>query len=300
MSTLLKGILFSSTICGCYLIHSIVKNNYPKKYLDYKIKVFIYGIKMYSKFQICRKKMYLLVFPYYNKIKNFFFPKDLINGPDSFLYFYKNNELIYEFKLTYKQVIEDNLLPIEVEDLNNIEFNYDSDKLKLFIKDYEPKDYDFLVIENRNKKKTDIIFRSKDNAYDIDKLEYSKNDFLLIQLIISTESKNIELMNDVYNFNITGNRIDKNFIFLYKKYIDMNLVKIEDYSLFIVDKDLEQFVLNNNDSIKLEDGKYISYISSSQEGTYVSYISSKKQEDENVELIYDRENGKDETYDIIN
>ena len=276
MSTLLKGILFSSTICGCYLIHSIVKNNYPKKYLDYKIKVFIYGIKMYSKFQICRKKMYLLVFPYYNKIKNFFFPKDLINGPDSFLYFYKNNELIYEFKLTYKQVIEDNLLPIEVEDLNNIEFNYDSDKLKLFIKDYEPKDYDFLVIENRNKKKTDIIFRSKDNAYDIDKLEYSKNDFLLIQLIISTESKNIELMNDVYNFNITGNRIDKNFIFLYKKYIDMNLVKIEDYSLFIVDKDLEQFVLNNNDSIKLEDGKYISYISSSQEGTYVSYISSKK------------------------
>jgi hypothetical protein len=80
----------------------------------------------------------------------------------------------------------------------------------------------------------------------------------------------------------------------------MNLVKIEDYSLFIVDKDLEQFVLNNNDSIKLEDGKYISYISSSQEGTYVSYISSKKQEDENVELIYDRENDKDETYDIIN
>ena len=257
MSILFKGCVIIGSV---FVITKIFKKINPKLYSSYKMKCFISGLKMYSKVQILKTKLRLLTIPYYNKIKKIIWKKDLINGPDSFLHFYKNNELVDQYKISYKDVIENQLLPIEKDDSNELEYKFEPNNLIEYVRNLESSNYDYLVIENYNKKKTDIIVRSKENALDLVNIEYSKTEFLILQLNIEDKNINLELTNDLFNLNVNGNIIDKNMVFLYNKYIN-NLFKFTmEYTIFIVDRELNQVQLSNEDSIKLDQGKYIANV----------------------------------------
>ena len=260
-------------IGGIFLVSKIFNKINPKLYSSYKMKVLIYGIKMYSKMQILKMKFRVLTMPYYNKIKKMIWKKDIINGPDSFLHFYKNNEIVDEFKISFKNVIENQLLPIEKDDSNELEYKFDAKKLIEYVKNFESSNYDYLVIENYNKKKADIIVRSKENAFDLENIEYSKTEFLIMQLNIEDKNINLELYNDSFNLNINGNSIDKNMVFLYNKYINNNFKFTNEYTIFIVDSQLEQLQLSNEDSVKLDQGKYI------------AKITDKRPQEESYEVI---------------
>ena len=257
MASFFKGCV---AIGGIYLVSKLFNKINPTLYSSYKTKAFIYGVKMYSKIQILLMKLKILTKPYYKKIKQFIWKKDLVNGPDSYLYFYKNNEIVDKFKMSFKHVIEKQLLPIEKDDSDELQYTFDYQNLVEYVKNFESSDYEYLVIENYNKKKADIIVRSKENAYDLEKIEYSKTEFLIIHLNIEDQNINFDLYNDCFNLNINGNTIDKNMVFLYNKYINNNFKFTSDYNIFIVDSQLEQLQLTNKDSVKLDQGKYIAKI----------------------------------------
>jgi len=238
----------SSIIIGSiYLTNKFLNLHFSSDYNKYKLKCFFIGIRCYSKYQIIYNKCLLLCYPYYKKIKALFYKKKQPSLPDSSLTFYKDNQILSSF------AISGNLLP--QEPTNDDDTIYNVELLREFIANVKETSYDFYVIENKNKKVSDFIIRTSDNETDLISLNNSGNEFLLINLNYSEKSIALELTNEIRNFNILGNIIDKYFVFFYLSQKDITMTNPE-YSFFIVDRNAETIVLSNKDSIKLDKNKY--------------------------------------------
>lgn len=268
MNFFIKSSLF---IGGFFLLNQFVSNNYPLFYNRIKLQLFFIGIRSYSKYQVYYNKVYLLFVPYYIKMKKLLFKTTKKKRPDSKLLFYKDQKIIDTYD------VDSTLLPLDKED-NEEEEVYDAKALCEFITNIKPSVYDFYVIENINKKMTDIIIRVPENETELENPQYSKTEFLVIQLNINGQTINIDLTDKQRNFNILGNRIDKHFIYYYllKKSI---LVPIDTFTLFIVDRNADTLMLNTEDSVQL------------MEETYKSFICPI--ENKNTEI-------KNENYEIVN
>ena len=247
MSWLIK----SSIIIGSvYLTNKFLNIHFSSEYNKYKLKCFFLGMRCYSKYQIIYNKCLLFCFPYYKKIRSLFYKKKHTSLPDSSITFYKDNQILSSF------TISGNLLPQEPN--NDDDTIYNIKLLLEYIDNVKETSYDFYVIENKNKKVSDFIIRTSDNETDLIKLDYSKTEFLLININYDGASLLVDLMDEKRNFNILGNILDKYFVFFYLSQKDITMTKPE-YSFFIVDKNAETIVLSNEDSIKLDDS-YSLYI----------------------------------------
>ena len=284
MSWLIK----SSIIIGSlYLTNKFLNIHFSSEYNKYKLKCFFLGMRCYSKYQIIYNKCLLFCFPYYKKIRSLFYKKKHTSLPDSSITFYKDNQILSSF------TISGNLLPQEPN--NDDDTIYNIKLLLEYIDNVKETSYDFYVIENKNKKVSDFIIRTSDNETDLIKLDYSKTEFLLINLNYNGTSLLVELMDEKINFNILGNILDKHFVFFYLSQKDITMTKPE-YSFFIVDKNAETIVLSNEDSIKLDDNKYTLLINNPA----LKKTDLKEKEFKEKELKEKDMKEKDDNYEIVN
>ena len=284
MSWLIK----SSIIIGSvYLTNKFLNIHFSSEYNKYKLKCFFLGMRCYSKYQIIYNKCLLFCFPYYKKIRSLFYKKKHTSLPDSSITFYKDNQILSSF------TISGNLLPQEPN--NDDDTIYNIKLLLEYIDNVKETSYDFYVIENKNKKVSDFIIRTSDNETDLIKLDYSKTEFLLININYDGASLLVDLMDEKRNFNILGNILDKYFVFFYLSQKDITMTKPE-YSFFIVDKNAETIVLSNEDSIKLDDNKYTLLINNPA----LKKTDLKEKEFKEKELKEKDMKEKDDNYEIVN
>ena len=291
MSWLIK----SSIIIGSlYLTNKFLSKHFSSEYNKYKLKCFFFAIRCYSKYQIIYNKCLLFCFPYYKKIKTLFYKKKETNLPDSSLTFYKDKQIMSSF------IVSGNLLPQEPNE--NDDTIYNTELLSEFIDNIKETSYDFYVIENKNKKISDFIIRTFENEKDLIKLDYSKTEFLLINLHYDGTSLLIELMDEKRNFNILGNILDKHFVFFYLSQKEINMDTSE-YSFFVVDRNAETITLSNTDSIKLDDNKYTLLINNpllKKREDELKEKELKEKELKEKEVKEKEVKEKDDNYEIVN
>ena len=284
MSWLIKSSIIIGSI---YLTNKFLNLHFSSEYNKYKLKCFFIGIRCYSKYQIIYNKCRLFCFPYYKKIRTLFYNKPQISLPDSSLTFYKDNQILSSF------AISGNLLPREPN--NDDDTIYNVELLSEFIANVKETSYDFYVIENKNKKVSDFIIRTSDNEKDLIKLDYSKTEFLLININYDETSLLVELTDEKRNFNILGNILDKHFVFFYLSQKDITMTNPE-YSFFIVDKNAETITLSSQDSIKLDDNKYTLLINNSALKKTDLKETDLKENEVKDNIVKE----KDDNYEIVN
>lgn len=272
MNFFIKSSLFIGSL---FVLNNFVSINYPLFYNRMKMQIFFLGIRTYSKYQVYYNKTYLFLVPYYSKMKKLLFKTTKKKRPNSKLLFYKDQKVIDTYD------VDSTLLPVDKQDKDDEDEDeevYDANALSDFITNVKPSEYDFYVIENINKKLPDVIIRIPENETELENPEYSKTEFLVIQLNINGQTINMDLTDKQQNFNILGNRIDKHFIYYYLLKNSIQ-VSMDTFTLFIVDRNADTLTLNTGDSVQLMDKTYKTFI--------------RRVEDKNTEL-------KQENYEIVN
>ena len=244
-------------IGGSTLTGYLISNIYKKHKNLIQRKIFYYGIRTYCQYQIISNKVKIFTIPLYRKIKSIIISEQEKKNFSKIEFFKLNttNEISDEnIELLGEFDIAPELIPEKDED-TNIYMEYPVEKLKNYIKMIAPSTFDFFILKNNNNNIKDIIIRDYDNMLELDKLNYSKCEFLVLDLINGENKLSIDLtIKDLcLNFNVIGNTINKNFIIAYHKLNDLKIKNLKNYELFYVDKNI------NNNSISQDDGIELLY-----------------------------------------
>jgi hypothetical protein len=90
------------------------------------------------------------------------------------------------------------------------------------------------------------------SQYDI-----SNVSFISFKVILESNEYNIKLSSPEYNFYIVGNEINRQwFKYYFNKYLNINLMDYVEYTIEIVDENVNFVYISYNDSIKFEKESY--------------------------------------------
>ena len=252
--------LKTSIFVGSALTGYFISKNYNRCKSIVQRKLFYYGIRTYCQYQILNNKIKLFTIPLYRKIKKILLDEDEKKNYSTIEFFKIKNtdtlnneslELLSEFN------VSPDLMPLKDDD-TLIYSEYPRDKLKEFIKTIAPNTFDFYVLKNNNNGFKDIIIRDLDRMLDVDKINYSKCEFLVLELIQDSNklSLDLSLKDSSINFNVIGNVINKNFIIYYHFINKIKLDNLNKYEILYVDKNINSNTIREDSEIEFLDQSY--------------------------------------------
>ena len=252
--------LKTSIFVGSALTGYFISKNYNRCKSIVQRKLFYYGIRTYCQYQILNNKIKLFTIPLYRKIKKILLDEDEKKNYSTIEFFKIKNtdtlnneslELLSEFN------VSPDLMPLKDDD-TLIYSEYPRDKLKEFIKTIAPNTFDFYVLKNNNNVFKDIIIRDLDRMLDVDKINYSKCEFLVLELIQDSNklSLDLSLKDSSINFNVIGNVINKNFIIYYHFINKIKLDNLNKYEILYVDKNINSNTIREDSEIEFLDQSY--------------------------------------------
>lgn len=252
--------LKTSIFLGSALTGYFISKNYNRCKSIVQRNLFYYGIRTYCQYQILNNKIKLFTIPLYRKIKKILLDEDEKKTYSTIEFFkikdtdnlnHESLELLSEFN------VSPDLMPIKDDD-TLIYSEYPGEKLKELITTIAPSTFDFYVLKNNNNEFKDIIIRDFDKMLDVDKINYSKCEFLVLELIQDSNklSLDLSLKDSSINFNVIGNVINKNFIIYYHFINKIKLDNLNKYEILYVDKNINSNTIREDSEIEFLDQSY--------------------------------------------
>ena len=228
-----------------YFFNITFKNMYPETYNNCLMKVSYYGVYVFTKIQMKVIQTSKFIVSKYNSF--------LLNYPSVKKYI--NNFCEYFVKTQDIEYISDGTV-IETSSKKWLLENY---------KKIEPSEnsiHKITIYTNGINKKVLSHVPFEEKHYNCEKTSYN---FVLIEILIYSEIKKIDLTTDDYNYMLVDNVINKDFVIYllkthYPKYVKIvNYYysgNLDNYQITILDQDVNKIVLNQYNYLTLRKDDY--------------------------------------------
>ena len=216
-----------------YFLNVALKNMYPETYNNCLMKISYCGVYCFSKVQmkVIQTRKYIS-----NKYNSFLFSypsvKKYINQFCE--YFVKTQDIEY---ISHGEVIETSSKKWLLQNYKKVEDDESNiNKMTIYTNGIHKKIFNFVPFE--------------ESQYNYEKTNYN---FILIEILIYSEIKKIDLTTDDYNYMIVGNVINKDFVMYllkthYPKYVKIvNYYykgNLGNYKITILDQDVNEIKLD--------------------------------------------------------
>ena len=227
--------------------------NFVKKNTEKTAVCFIFNcIYYYSVLQLYASKANVFFIAIWNN-NNLVTVKDFIND-----FITHDNNLFSEEKYNFISIIKNgDLLEKIIVNQNNL-----SKSINDFFK-YE--NFDIIIYHHFNKNIFMITYNKNNIPFDLNECDYHYTNFKFIQIEVNIRDISflIDLKTEEYNFYITDNFIDSNLIiyilktYYSKKIENLNNEDLMNYTLKIIDHEVNVIEINNTDILYFHQSNYI-------------------------------------------
>ena len=134
-----------------------------------------------------------------------------------------------------------------------IDFKEDFDNEPNFIFSKHPDSKIIIFNDGVNK----IFYHKPFENITSSKYEISNVSFISFKIFVNSKEYNIRLSTPEYNFYIVNNEINFQWVkYYFKKYLNINLIDTTEYSVEIIDENVNFINISQNDSIKFKKETY--------------------------------------------